>query len=265
MHACSKVVVALALCALIGCFGGGGGGGAGAGVATGEGNAGGPTLEQACQSSCEAQASTHCPGTPTFGRCNSACIEIGADACVEDWIALNDCMGDAPLFCDATGNAAVSFDDCGTEIDAFSACLDDAINSTSGGTGGSGASGAGASGAGAGGAGADGAGVGGAGVGGAGAGGVGGFAGTDAAGSGGASGAGGTGATEGWFCTQTGAGCTCIPSTLAQDDCTQPKGTCCFLSHEGIEVSACQCYAESDSVCILRGMPDHEAVATCPP
>jgi hypothetical protein len=83
------------------------------------------TLEQACSASCDAQVRTKCPNVPRAGECIDGCIEIPGrlPQCDVAWKNLNACMARAPLFCDANGQAAVSSQHCGTELDAMKECM----------------------------------------------------------------------------------------------------------------------------------------------
>lgn len=84
------------------------------------------THDQACEVSCEAQSDTDCREALPVAECVDACKSLPETlgGCESEDTALNTCMAEAPLFCDANGYPAVSFDDCGAEIDAFSNCLD---------------------------------------------------------------------------------------------------------------------------------------------
>jgi hypothetical protein len=82
------------------------------------------TLEQACSASCDAQVNTKCPNVPRAGECIDGCVEIPArlPQCDVAWKNLNACMARAPLYCDVNGQAAVSSQHCGTELEAMMAC-----------------------------------------------------------------------------------------------------------------------------------------------
>lgn len=82
--------------------------------------------DDACRAYCQAQFDTGCPGAFTIARCVNACTGVIESilACDDQETALNQCMAEKPLFCDAQGNPAVKYADCATEIDAYGACLD---------------------------------------------------------------------------------------------------------------------------------------------
>lgn len=84
------------------------------------------SLASACSASCLAQDATNCPGLVALQTCIDGCngVPESRPECEEAWIELNSCMADAPLFCDSVnGGAAVSTDDCGPEIEAFTSCV----------------------------------------------------------------------------------------------------------------------------------------------
>ena len=113
--------VGLALVA--GCGGGGDGGDDGNEAG---GNYTSVTLEQACSTSCEAQAATNCPGVYSPAQCTDFCLTMVDQfpGCSDAWRNINACMAESPLFCDqVNGGAAVSSDDCGPEIDALATCM----------------------------------------------------------------------------------------------------------------------------------------------
>jgi hypothetical protein len=83
------------------------------------------SLLSACAGSCLAQEATGCSGVLPATTCINSCLELPErlTECEDAWIELNTCMAGAPLFCDTVnGGAAVSSDDCGPEIEAFTSC-----------------------------------------------------------------------------------------------------------------------------------------------
>jgi len=116
-----KLVWMLGLAAAAGCGGEDGGGGTEAG-----GDYTSVTLEQACATSCEAQAATNCPGVYSPAQCADFCLTMAEQfpGCGDAWRNINACMAESPLFCDrVNGGAAVSSDDCGPEIEALATCM----------------------------------------------------------------------------------------------------------------------------------------------
>jgi hypothetical protein len=87
---------------------------------------GGPvgTLEETCASYCARQAAIACPQSLPIGTCQQSCEGITSTVpeCEPAWRALNHCMGNAALFCDAQGQPAVG-QECFPEVDAFGECL----------------------------------------------------------------------------------------------------------------------------------------------
>ena len=87
---------------------------------------GGPvgTLEETCASYCARQAAIACPQSLPIGTCQQSCEGITSTfpECEPPWRALNHCMGNAALFCDAAGQPAVG-QECFPEVEAFGACI----------------------------------------------------------------------------------------------------------------------------------------------
>jgi hypothetical protein len=82
------------------------------------------TLEEECASYCAKQAAIACPQSLSIGSCQQSCegVTSSAPECEPPWRALNHCMGNAALFCDAQGQPAVG-EECFPEVDAFGDCL----------------------------------------------------------------------------------------------------------------------------------------------
>jgi hypothetical protein len=81
------------------------------------------TLEDACDQYCEAAAELGCPDDVEEAQCRTSCVGFPEifGGCEKEWMALNYCMAEAPLFCER-GMAAVRIAEC-PEAELFDRCL----------------------------------------------------------------------------------------------------------------------------------------------
>ena len=78
-------------------------------------------LATECARYCDHQGG--CPNDSTPASCRNGCEGVGEmfPACVEKWNALNHCMAEHPLVCDAAGYSATMA--CVSLADAYGACF----------------------------------------------------------------------------------------------------------------------------------------------
>jgi len=82
--------------------------------------------DDSCRASCEAMFATGCPMALPVASCTSRCVSFLESIlpCEDQDTAVNQCMAEKPLICDANGDPGVGYSDCAPELDAFVACVD---------------------------------------------------------------------------------------------------------------------------------------------
>ena len=81
-------------------------------------------LTTECMGYCQKQTAAGCPNSLPANSCQQSCEGIGKmfPSCEASWNALNHCMANTTLTCDAQGNPAVG-QECFDKVEAYGNCL----------------------------------------------------------------------------------------------------------------------------------------------
>lgn len=70
-----------------------------------------------------------------------------------------------------------------------------------------------------------------------------------------------------WYCLEVMNACSCVMGTIAMDNCTSPRPTCCVQVENDADVLSCVCYPEGSAECtgVTSDPASYPPVERCPP